>query len=112
MQDPSSDPRLDALIGELHPLAAQAASVVAYLADVPEGIGRSDRDLAARIGSVSAEHVAIVRRSLLSAGLAVRTNFEARLVCPSDILKGVAQNLRGVASYLRAHRDRDTVELV
>ena len=112
MQDPSSDLRFDAIVGELHPLAEQAACVVAYLADVPEGIGRSDPDLAARIGGVSAEHVAIVRRSLLSAGLAVRTNFETRWVCQSDVLKGLAQNLRGVASYLRVHRDRDTVQLV
>jgi phosphatidylserine/phosphatidylglycerophosphate/cardiolipin synthase-like enzyme len=112
MQDPSSDPRLDALVGELHPLAAQAARVIAYLAGVPEGIGRSDPDLAARVGGVSAEHVAIVRRSLLAAGLAARTNFDTRWVCSSDVLKGLAQNLLGVASYLRVHRDRDTVQLV
>src|SRR6266536_727955 len=112
MQDPSSDPLVDAVIGELHPLAAQAARIVAYLADGPEGIGRSDPDLAARVGGVSAEHVAMVRRSLLSAGLAVRTNFETRWVCPSDVLTGLAQNLLGVASYLRVHRDRYTVQLV
>jgi phosphatidylserine/phosphatidylglycerophosphate/cardiolipin synthase-like enzyme len=112
MQDLSSDFRLDALIGELHPLAAQAARVLVYLADVPEGIGRSDTDLAARIGGVSAEHVAVVRRSVLAAGLAVRTNFQTRWACSSEVLKGFAQSLVGVASYLRVHRDRDAVQLV
>jgi phosphatidylserine/phosphatidylglycerophosphate/cardiolipin synthase-like enzyme len=112
MPDPSSDNRLDGVVGQLHPLAAQAARIVGYLANVPEGIRRSDRDLAASVGGVSAEHVAIVRRSLLAAGLAVRKSFETRWACPSDVLKYLGQNLLGVASYLRVHRDRDTVELV
>jgi phosphatidylserine/phosphatidylglycerophosphate/cardiolipin synthase-like enzyme len=104
--------RLDVLVGELYPLATQAARIIAYLGDFPDGISRSDRELASRVGEVSAEHVAIVRRSLLVAGMAARANFETRWVSSSDILKGVAQSLLGVASYLRIHRDRDFVQLI
>jgi len=49
MQEPSNDNRRDALVGELFPLAAQAARIIAYLADFPEGITRSDRELASRV---------------------------------------------------------------
>src|SRR5271154_6077407 len=101
MQEPSNDSCRDPLVGELFPLAAQAARIVAYLADFPEGIGRTDLDLASRVGGVSAEHVAVVRRSLLAAGVAVRANFETRWVSSTEVLKSVAQNLLGVASYLR-----------
>jgi hypothetical protein len=111
MQEPSND-RRDALVGELFPLAAQAARIIAYLADFPEGIARSDRELASRVAGVSAEHVAVVRRSLLAAGIAVRANFETRWVSSADVLKSLAENLLGVASYLRIHRDRDSVQLV
>ena len=100
------------LVGELFSLAAQAARIVAYLADFPEGIARSDRELASRVGEVSAEHVAVVRRSLLAAGMAVETNFETRWISSTDVLKGLSENLLGVASYLRVHRDRDYVQLV
>ena len=51
--------------------------------------------------------MAVVRRSLMAAGMAVRTNFEAQWVSSTDVLKGLAQNLPGVASYLRIHRDRE-----
>ena len=112
MQEPSNDGRRDALVGELFPLAAQAARIVAYLADFPEGIARSDRELASRVAGVSAEHVAVVRRSLLAAGMAVQANFETRWVSSADVLKSLAENLLGVASYLRVHRDRDSVQLV
>jgi phosphatidylserine/phosphatidylglycerophosphate/cardiolipin synthase-like enzyme len=112
MQELSNDSRRDVLVGELFPLAAQAAHIVAYLADFPEGIGRSDRDLASRIGGVSAEHVAVVRRSLLAAGMAVEANFETQSVSSTDVVKSLAQHLLGVASYLRVHRDRDSVQLV
>ena len=112
MQEPSNDSRRDALVGELFPLAAQAARIIAHLADFPEGIGRTDLDLASRVGGVSAEHVAVVRRSLLAAGIAVRANFETRWVSSTGFLKGLAENLLGVASYLRVHRDRDSVQLV
>lgn len=112
MQEPSNDSRCDALVGELFPLAGQAARIVAHLADFPEEISRTDLDLAARVGSVSAEHVAVVRRSLLATGIAVRSNFETRWASSTGDLKNLAQNLLGVASYLRLHRDRDSVQLV
>ena len=75
-------------------------------------ISRTDVDLAGRVGRVSAEHVAGVRRSLLAVGIAVRTNFETRWASSTGALKNLAQNLLGVASYLRLHRDRDSVQLV
>jgi phosphatidylserine/phosphatidylglycerophosphate/cardiolipin synthase-like enzyme len=112
MQEPSNDSRRDALVGELFPLAAQAARIIAYLADFPEGIGRTDLDLASHVDGVSAEHVAVVRRSLLAAGIAVRANFDTRWVSSTGVLKSLAENLLGVASYLRIHRDRDSVQLV
>jgi phosphatidylserine/phosphatidylglycerophosphate/cardiolipin synthase-like enzyme len=112
MQEPSNDSRRDELVGELFPLAAQAAHIVGYLTDFPDAIGTSDRDLASRVGGVSAEHVAVVRRSLLAAGMAVEANFETQWVSSTDALKSLAQNLLGVASYLRFHRDRDSVQLV
>src|SRR5437868_115033 len=103
MQEPSNDSRRDALVGELFPLAAQAARIISYLADFPEGIARSDRELASHVGGVSAEHVAVVRRSLLLAGMAVHANFETQWVSSVDILRSLAENLLGVASYLRVH---------
>jgi phosphatidylserine/phosphatidylglycerophosphate/cardiolipin synthase-like enzyme len=112
MQEPSEDSRRDVLVGELFPLAAQAARIIAYLADFPERIARSDRELASRVAGVSAQHVAVVRRSLLTAGLAVQANFETQCVSSPDVLKSLADNLLGVASYLRLHRDRDSVQLV
>jgi phosphatidylserine/phosphatidylglycerophosphate/cardiolipin synthase-like enzyme len=112
MQEPSNDRRRDALVGELFPLADQAARIIAYLADFPEEIGRTDADLASRVGRVSAEHVAIVRRSLLTAGIAVWANFATRWVSSTSVLKNLAENLLGVASYLRVHRDQDSVQLV
>lgn len=112
MQEPSNDSRRDALVGKLFPLADQAARIIAYLADFPEEIGRTDVDLASRIGRVSAEHVAVVRRSLLTAGISVSANFATRWVSSTGVLKNLAENLLGVASYLRVHRDRDFVQLV
>lgn len=81
------------------------------LGRVPRG-ARSDRELASRVTGVSAEHVAVVRRSLLAAAMAVQANFETRWVSSANVLKSLAENLLGVASYLRIHRDRDTVQLV
>lgn len=112
MQDLRNDSRRDALVGELFPLAGQAARIIGYLADCPDGISRTDLDLASRVGGVSAEHVAVVRRSLLAARMAVKENFETRWISSTDALKSVAQNLLGVASYLRVHRDWDSVQLV
>jgi phosphatidylserine/phosphatidylglycerophosphate/cardiolipin synthase-like enzyme len=112
MPEPSNDSRRDALIGELFPLATQAARVLTYLADVPDSIGRTDSDLASRVGGVSAQHVAVVRRALLATQIAVSENFAIRWLLSPDDLRALAQNLAGVGSYLRVHRDRDSVRLV
>jgi len=72
----------------------------------------SDRELSSRLGDVSAEHVAIVRRSLIENGLAVRSSFATRLVASASVLTALADNLRGIAAYLRVHKDRDAVRLV
>lgn len=112
MPEPSHESRRDALIGELSSLAGQAARIIGYLADFPEEIARSDRELAARVKSVSAEHVAVVRRSLMAAGLAEEFNFKTQWISSPGVLGSLAQNFVGVASYLRAHHDRDSVRLV
>lgn len=112
MPEPVNDRRFDALVGDLYPLATQAARIVAYLADTPAAIGSSDRDLASQLGDVSAEHVAIVRRSLIENGCAARSSFATRLVAPAFVLAALADNLRGVAAYRRVHKDRDAVRLV
>jgi hypothetical protein len=85
----------DVLVGELYPLATQAARIVAHLADNPAAVGSSDRDLSSRLGDVSAEHVAIVRRSLIENGCAARSNFATRLVAPASVLTALAENLHG-----------------
>jgi phosphatidylserine/phosphatidylglycerophosphate/cardiolipin synthase-like enzyme len=112
MPEPVNDRLFDALVGELYPLATQAARIVAYLADTPAGIDSPDREFSSRLGDVSAEHVAIVRRSLIENGLAVRSGFVTRLVASAPVLTALADNLRGVAAYLRLHKDRDAVRLV
>jgi hypothetical protein len=112
MPEPVNDRLFDALVGELYPLATQAARIVAHLADTPVGMDSSDRELSSRLGDVSAEHVAIVRRSLIENGLAVRSGFATRLVASASVLTALADNLRGIAAYLRVHKDRDAVRLV
>jgi len=112
MPEPVNDLRFDALVGELYPLATQAARIVAHLADTPAAIDSSDRDLSSRLGDVSAEHVAIVRRSLIQNGCVTRSSFATRLLAPVSVLRALADNLRGVAAYLRVHKDRDAVRLV
>jgi phosphatidylserine/phosphatidylglycerophosphate/cardiolipin synthase-like enzyme len=42
----------------------------------------------------------------------VRSSFATRLVAPTSVLTALADNLRGVAAYLRVHKDRDAVRLV
>ena len=112
MPEPVNDRLFDALVGELYPLATQAARIFAHLADTPVGMDSSDRELSSRLGDVSAEHVAIVRRSLIENGLAVRSSFATRLVASASVLTALADNLRGIAAYLRVHKDRDAVRLV
>jgi phosphatidylserine/phosphatidylglycerophosphate/cardiolipin synthase-like enzyme len=112
MPEPVNDRLFEALVGELYPFATQAARIVAHLADTPVGMDSSDRELSSRLGDVSAEHVAIVRRSLIENGLAVRSSFATRLVASASVLTALADNLRGIATYLRVHKDRDAVRLV
>jgi hypothetical protein len=108
MPEPVNDRLFDALVGELYPLATQAARIVAHLAATPLGMDSSDRELSSRLGDVSAEHVA----SLIENGLAVRSGFATRLVASASGLTALADNLRGIAAYLRVHKDRDAVRLV
>jgi PLD-like domain len=99
-------------LGELHPIAEQAASVVAYLGDRPDAFSRTDQELAAKIGRVSAQQVAFVRRALVQAGFARTDNFSGKLVLGKEALHHLSANLEGIACYLRVHRDADTVSLV
>jgi phosphatidylserine/phosphatidylglycerophosphate/cardiolipin synthase-like enzyme len=112
MQEPTNESDYDALIGELHPLAKQSARILLYLADFPGDIGISDLVLSARVGDVSAEHVAIVRRSLVKNRLAAQSDFSTRLDTSRVALRSLADRLRGIATYRRLHEDRDTVQLV
>lgn len=112
MQEPTNESYTDALISELYPLANQAARILVYVAEAPDGIGGSDRELSSHVGRVSAEHVAIVRRSLVKNGLATQSDFATRLVTPGAVLRSLAENLKGIAAYLRLQKDRDTVQLV
>jgi phosphatidylserine/phosphatidylglycerophosphate/cardiolipin synthase-like enzyme len=99
-------------LAELYPLAEQTSRVLSYLADFPESFSLPESELAAQIGRVSAQHVAIVRRALLGAGLAHEACFIASLTASDTTLKRLAANLEGVARYLHIHKDRDTVQLV
>jgi phosphatidylserine/phosphatidylglycerophosphate/cardiolipin synthase-like enzyme len=112
MPEPSNDTATDMLLGELYPLARQAARIFSYLADFPESLSRSDLELSSRVGEVSSEHVAIVRRSLLKAGLAKRSSLATELVSSATSLRNLAENLKGIAAYLRIHIDRNSVQLV
>lgn len=104
--------RHEQFLGELHPIAEQAARVVAYLGDRPDAFSRADQELAAKIGRVSAQQVALVRRSLIQAGFAQTDNFSSKLVLGTKALHHLSANLEGIACYLRAHRDADIVNLV
>jgi phosphatidylserine/phosphatidylglycerophosphate/cardiolipin synthase-like enzyme len=112
MQEPTNESDSDALISELYPLAKQASRILLYLADLPGDMGCSDLELSARVGDVSAEHVAIVRRSLLKNRLAKQSGFAARLDASRMGLRSLAERLNGIAAYRRLHKDRDSVQLV
>jgi PLD-like domain len=101
-----------ALLSGLYPLAEQAARILEYFGGYPNAISMPDGELAARITLVSAEHVAIVRRVLVETGLAQRTGFAVTLVAPDGMLRRLATNLEGIATYLRFHKDQDAVHLV
>jgi hypothetical protein len=79
---------------------------------MPLSISTSDQELAARIGGVSAQHVAIVIRALLAGGFATRKQFSLELIATSESLGSLACNLQGVATYLHFHKDANTVDLV
>lgn len=100
------------LLADLHPLAEQAARILSYLSNMPEAMSNSDQELAARIGHVSAQHVSLVIRALVEAGLATRKGFSGQLVTSPESLTRFAQNLQGVSIYLRSHKDADAVRLV
>lgn len=97
---------------EMHPIAEQAARIVAYLGDQPDAFSKADQELAARIGRVSAQQVSLVRRSLAQAGFAKLDNFASKLVLEKVALHRLSANLDGIACYLRVHRDVDVVSLV
>jgi hypothetical protein len=94
------------------PLARQASRILAYLAAFPNGLSGSDVVLSSSVGEVSAEHAAIVRRSLLAAGLATLTDFSRKLGSTPDALRNLAEILKGIAVYLRIHKDRNAAQLV
>src|SRR5260370_38755715 len=104
--------RREQLLEELHSIAEQAARVVAYLGDRPDAFSRADQELAAKIGRVSAQQVALVRRSLGRAGFAETNNFSSKLLLEKKALHLLAGNLEGIACYLRIHRDTAVVNLV
>ena len=81
------------LLADLHPLAEQAARILSYLSNVPESMSSSDQELAARIGHVSAQHISLVMRALVKAGLAARNGFSTQLVTSPESLTRFAQNL-------------------
>jgi hypothetical protein len=112
MLEPGAEHKTDTFLAELSPLAQQGARILAHLSEFPESLGNTDIALSSRVGEVSAEHVAIVRRSLLKAGLAVQSDFTTNLSSPSSILSGLAENLKGIAAYLQVHVDRNSVRLV
>lgn len=96
----------------LYPLAEQASRILGYLAAYPTSLSDSDSELAGRIGLVSDEQVAIVRRSLVETSHAKEAGFSTALVVPAHLLERAAVNLEGIAMYQRIHKDRDTVRLV
>lgn len=101
-----------ALLGTLNPIAEQAARILFYLADVPRAFDIRDAELASRVGMVSAQQVAIVRRALIDAGLGEQVGFSFRLSAERSDLIRLSANLEGIAAYLANHRDRDVVQLV
>jgi hypothetical protein len=109
MPDGITDACKARLIAALSPMAEQAARTLSHLSRYPQALGETDSVLAGRIGNVSAQHVALVRRELISCGLV--TGSPHSLVRVASELVEVSANLSGVSIYLRQHRDRDEVRL-
>jgi hypothetical protein len=101
-----------ALVEALYPIAEQASRIFAYFAAHPASLSDSDSELAGRIGLVSDEQVAIVRRSLVETGHAKQAGFSTPLVASVGMLERAAVNLEGIAMYQRIHKDRDAIRLV
>ena len=112
MPAPTDETLNSELIRSLHPMARQASRILAFFADDPTSFASSDSELAARIGLVSAEHVAVVRRAVIEAGMARLTGFSATLIVSVEHLERLSDNFEGIARYLEIHKDRDLVRLV
>jgi hypothetical protein len=93
MPAPQDDQITSELLVDLHSLAGQAARILHYLSQMPASISGSDVELAARVGGVSAQQTALVRRSLLRTRLAVENGFAMRIVAHSDRLARFARLL-------------------
>lgn len=112
MPDPHVESVSEPLIRALYPIAAQASRILAFLAMNPRSFANADADLASLVRFVSAEQVAIVRRTLMENGHAVLREFTSELCVSGTLLKQWSFNLEGVATYLGLHHDRDDVRLV
>jgi phosphatidylserine/phosphatidylglycerophosphate/cardiolipin synthase-like enzyme len=112
MPGPTDETLNSALVRSLHPMAGQASRILAFFAGDPTSFANSDSELASRIGFVSAEHVAVVRRAVIEAGMAHPTGFSATLIISPERLKLLSASFKGIASYLEIHNDRDSVRLV
>jgi len=100
------------LLRTLSPIAEQASRILLYLADLPQAFSGDDSQLAAHVGMVSAQQVAVVRRALVGGGFAERVGFSFELRLDRVDLSRLAANLEGIATYLVGHQDRDVVRLV
>ena len=100
------------LVAKLSPLAEQASRILSYFAKFQGSIVNSDIELSARIKLVSAQHIAIVKRVLLEHGIARKVGETIQIVSGEDELRGLSQNFAGIATYLKVHKDRDSVRLV
>lgn len=112
MPDKEHDDRAAEFLAELYPFAEQAARVLTYLSSVPDSISKSDQELEAQIGQVSAQHIAIIKRGLITSGFATQKEFSAQLSVAPETLRHFSYNLQGVSTYLRSHKDVDSVRLV
>lgn len=103
---------VERFLERLYSFANQAARILSYFSELPESISLPESELAAQIGLVSAEHVAIVIREMIKCGLAVRTSSAVKVALSPEALSTFAQNLLGVDMYKRHHRDSNIVDLV
>lgn len=107
-----SDGGVERFLKRLYPFASQAARILSYFSEVPGPISLPESDVAARVGLVSAEHVAIVVREMIKCGFAAGTSGAVQIGLNPESLSTFAQNLLGVDMYKRHHKDSNTVDLV